>query len=78
MDKILAAIEEKIKLGYSEYVLRVQFGRPYDDSEGEGYYLAKLNGWGSIPITDVLAKENEVNDDQLIKQLNEMRIKYLW
>lgn len=78
MDKIIAAIEEKIKMGYSEYIIRVEFGKPYDDSEDEGYYLAKLNGWGSLPITDVLATENEIDDNQLIDQLEIMGIKYLW
>ena len=76
MNKILEAIEQKMKMGYSSIQLEVDFGYPYEESKTEGFYLSKLNGWGATPITDVLCGEEEVNDQELIAILNEMDIAY--
>ena len=74
MEKILQAIEKKRKIGYSNNQLEVDYGYPNDEAEEEGYYLSKLNGWGATPITDVLALDNEVNDEELIVELDKMDI----
>lgn len=74
MNKILEAIEQKRQIGYSGNQLEVDFGYPNDESETEGYYLCKLNGWGSTPITEVLATDSEVDDVELIKELDKMDI----
>lgn len=74
MEKILKAIEEKNKVGYSNCQLEVGFGYPYDESELEGYYLSKLNGWGSTPITEVLALDGEIDDKVLIEELDKLDI----
>ena len=74
MERILKAIQEKNEVGYSNNQLEVGFGYPNDESETEGYYLSKLNGWGSTPITEVLALDGEINDNALIEELDKLDI----
>jgi hypothetical protein len=76
MDKILEAIDQKMKMGYSSIQLEVDFGMLNCESEEqeEGYYLSKLNGWGATPITELLAFDGEVNDKELIAVLDSMDI----
>jgi hypothetical protein len=78
MDKILETIKQKMDMGYSSIQLEVDFGMLNCESEEqekeEGYYLSKLNGWGTTPITDLLAVDGEVNDKELIAILDSMDI----
>lgn len=74
MEKILAAIQEKLNLGYSTVQLEVDFGYPDDQAEAEGYYLSKLNGWGATPITEELCGEEEVEDSLLIVELDKLNV----
>lgn len=78
MEKILQEIEEKRKIGYSSNQLEVDYGYPNNEAEEEGYYLSKVNVWGSTPITDVLALDNEVNDEELIIELDKMDIAHFF
>lgn len=73
IQKILDAIHEKMHMGYSEEQLEVDFGTIGDD-EDEGYYLSKLNGWGATPITEILAHEDEVDDEVLVDELDKFPI----
>lgn len=75
-EKILAAIEEKYAMGYTSQKLAVCFGTINgEDGEDEGYYLANINGWGTAPVTELICKDGEVCDDELIRVLNEMGIR---
>lgn len=73
IDQIIAAIEDKMKNGYIASGLEVIFGII---NENEGYYISKLNGWGSTPITQILAFEGSFEDKDLIAKLDEMNIAY--
>lgn len=74
MEKILAAINEKLLMGYTVNNLEVDFGYTDGKTEIEGYYLSKLNGWGATPITEVLCGEDEVEDSLLIIELDKLDI----
>lgn len=74
MERILKAIQEKNKMGYSNNQLEVSFGYTNDESESDGYYLSKLNGWGATPITEVLATDGEIDDKALIEELDKLDI----
>ena len=76
MEKILEAIKEKLNMGYTINNLEVDFGYPDDQTETEGYYLSKLNGWGATPITEVLCEESEVDFNKLVIELDKLRIAY--
>lgn len=76
MDKIIKAIEDKINIGYGYHNLEVNFGYLEEGAVQEGYYLSKINGWGSIPITEVLCDEKDVNFKELILMLDELGIAY--
>lgn len=74
MNKILEILQEKLNMGYGNNQLEVSFGYVDEESETEGYYISKLNGWGSTPITEVLVSDGKVNDDELIKELDKLDI----
>ena len=82
MERILKAIEEKRNAGYGNNQLEVVCGCPNSldvDEDGyakEGYFIAKLNSWGSTPITDVLVPEGEIKDSKLIEELDKLEIAY--
>lgn len=76
LNKIIAALNEKMEIGYDKAQLEVDYG---ELDECEGYYISKLNGWngwGATPITPILATENDVDDDELIAELDKMGIAY--
>lgn len=73
MDKIIKALKDKIRRGYSNYQLEVDYGY-IGNENNEGYFISKLNGWGATPITDILAEVSEINDDLLIEELDKMNI----
>jgi len=64
---IIATLKEKMKMGYDKAQLEVDFG---ELDENEGYYISKVNGWGSTPITPILAVEGDFEDEDLIKDLD--------
>lgn len=81
--RIIEAIQEKMNNGgYAVSQLEVCFGVSNEldkDSEGypfEGYYVAKVNGFGSTPISDVIALEGCVDDKKLIEELDKLGIAY--
>jgi hypothetical protein len=76
MNEILEAIQKKFEMGYSNNQLEVDFGYPNEESETEGFYLSKLNGWGAIPITEVLATKEVIIDEELIKELDKLKVAY--
>lgn len=82
MEKIMEAIKEKLRVGYGNNQLEVSFGSPNSldiDDDGyvkEGYFIAKLNGFGSTPITDVLVGEGKIDDNELIRELDKLGIAY--
>lgn len=82
MERILNGIKEKREMGYGNNQLEVVCGCPNSldtDEDGyakEGYFIAKLNGFGSIPITDVLIPEGGVEDNRLIEELDKLGIAY--
>lgn len=82
MDEIIKTIKEKMKLGYGVNQLEVAYGVPNSqdtDAEGyakEGYFIAKLNGFGSTPITNVLVFDGEIDDNKLIAELDKIGIAY--
>ena len=71
--RILQEIEQKQDIGYAAEQLEVDYGY-IEDEENEGYYLSKLNGWGATPITEILAKEGELDETELIKELDKRKI----
>lgn len=71
--QIARAIRQKIEMGYDKAQLEVDFG---ELDECEGYYLSKVNGFGTTPITPILAVEGDFKDDDLIAKLEEMNIAY--
>lgn len=73
MDKIIKALKDKIRMGYSNYQLEVDYGY-IGNENSEGYFISKLNGWGATSITDILAEASEINDDLLIEELDKMNI----
>ena len=70
---IIATIEEKIEIGYDKAQLEVDFG---ELDECEGYYISKVNGWGTTPITPILAVEGEFDDEDLIAELDIIGVFY--
>ena len=73
INTILLAIKQKIEMGYDKSQLEVDFG---ELDECEGYYISKVNGWGTTPITPILAVEGEFDDENLIKELDELGVFY--
>ena len=73
INAILLAIKQKIEMGYDKSQLEVDFG---ELDECEGYYISKVNGWGTTPITPILAVEGEFDDENLIKELDELGVFY--
>lgn len=73
MHRILQAIEEKQNIGYTEEQLEVDYGY-IGNEENYGYYISKINGWGATPITEILAKEGEINETELVKELDKRNI----
>lgn len=76
MKRILQAIEEKQNIGYAKQQLEVDFGYIGNENNPEdwGYYLSKINGWGVTPITEILSKEGDVDEKELIKELDKRNI----
>ncbi|WP_342759453.1 hypothetical protein [Kineothrix sedimenti] len=74
MEKILTEINRKLETGYAALDLEVDFGYTNGNAEIEGYYLSKLNGRGSIPITEVLCGKEEVDTNLLIEELDKLDI----
>lgn len=70
---IIATIEEKIEIGYDKAQLEVDFG---ELDECEGYYISKVNGWGTTPITPILAVEGDFEDEDLIAELDIIGVFY--
>lgn len=73
INPILEAIKQKIGMGYDKAQLEVDFG---ELDECEGYYISKVNGWGATPITPILAVEGDFEDENLIKELDELGVFY--
>ena len=73
INPILAAIKEKMEMGYDKAQLEVDFG---ELDECEGYYLSKVNGFGTTPITPILAVEGDFNDEDLIAELDKIGVFY--
>lgn len=78
LNKIIEAIKEFLEYvpsGNLEVICDVM-----DDLDGEvdGYYLAKRNGWGTIPLTSVLATSTMINEDELTSILNRLNIAYIF
>ncbi len=73
INTILLAIKQKIEMGYDKSQLEVDFG---ELDECEGYYLSKVNGCGTTPITPILAVEGEFDDQDLIKELDKFGVFY--
>ena len=73
INTILLAIKQKIEMGYDKAQLEVDFG---ELDECEGYYISKVNGWGTTPITPILAVEGEFDDQDLIKELDVLGVFY--
>lgn len=70
---ILAAIKDKMEMGYDKAQLEVDFG---ELDECEGYYLSKVNGFGTTPITPILAVEGDFDDEDLIAELDKIGVFY--
>lgn len=70
---ILEAIKQKIEMGYDKAQLEVDFG---ELDECEGYYISKVNGWGTTPITPILAVEGDFEDEDLIAELDIIGVFY--
>ena len=73
INPILEAIKQKMEMGYDEAQLEVDFG---ELDECEGYYLSKVNGWGTTPITPILAVEGDFEDEDLIAELDVIGVFY--
>lgn len=73
INPILAAIKEKMEMGYDKSQLEVDFG---ELDECEGYYLSKVNGWRTTPITPILAVEGDFEDEDLIAELDVIGVFY--
>lgn len=73
IQRILREIDQKQDIGYAAEQLEVDYGY-IEDEENKGYYLSKLNGWGTTPITEILAKEGELDETELIKELDKRKI----
>lgn len=76
MQRILQAIEEKQNIGYAAEQLEVDYGYIGNENNEEnyGYYISKINGWGATPVTEILAKEGEINETELVKELDKRNI----
>lgn len=75
--KIVAAIEEKLAMGYTEAKLALCFGTINGgENEDEGYYLANVNGWGTTPVTELICYDGEADDSELKLTLSRMGIKH--
>ena len=72
-ERIIAAIKEKFEMGYDKSQIEVTFGMVKTE---EGYHLSKINGWGSTPITPILAANGEIKDNELISRLDTMGVSY--
>lgn len=72
--KIVKEIFNYLNLGF-ENSLELTYG---DIDESEGYYLSKINEWGtSTPLTQILATHSMVRDEAaLISILDEFDIAY--
>ena len=70
---ILEAIKQKMEIGYDKSQLEVDFG---ELDECEGYYLSKVNGFGTTPITLILAVEGDFEDEDLITELDVIGVFY--
>ena len=73
INPILEAINQKMEMGYDKSQLEVDFG---ELDECEGYYISKVNGWGTIPITPILAVDGEFEDEDLIAELDVIGVFY--
>lgn len=73
INPIMEAIKQKIEMGYDKSQLEVDFG---ELDECEGYYLSKVNGWGTTPITPILAVEGDFEDKDLISELDVIGVFY--
>ena len=73
INPILEAIKQKMEIGYDKSQLEVDFG---ELDECEGYYLSKVNGFGTTPITPILAVEGDFEDEDLIAELNVIGVFY--
>lgn len=73
INPILAAIKEKMEMGYDKAQLEVNFG---EVGECEGYYLSKVNRFGTTPITPILAVEGDFDDEDLIAELDVIGVFY--
>ena len=70
---ILEAIKQKMEIGYDKSQLEVDFG---ELDECKGYYLSKVNGFGTTPITPILAVEGDFEDEDLITELDVIGVFY--
>lgn len=83
MNDIIKVIKDKIDEGYEANELVVVYGLfniysyQHDKISKEGYYLTKYNGQESIPISDILATKEEVDRQDLIRELNKLDVYYL-
>ena len=73
INPILEAIKQKMEIGYDKSQLEVDFG---ELDECEGYYLSKVNGFGTTPIAPILAVEGDFEDEDLIAELNVIGVFY--
>ena len=73
INPILEAIKHKMEIGYDKSQLEVDFG---ELDECEGYYLSKVNGFGTTPITPILAVEGDFEYEDLIKELDVIGVFY--
>ena len=73
INPILEAIKQKMEIGYDKSQLEVDFG---ELDECEGYYLSKVNGFGTTPITPILAVEGDFEDEDLITELDVIGVFY--
>ena len=73
INPIMEAIKQKIEMGYDKSQLEVDFG---ELDECEGYYLSKVNGFGTTPITPILAVEGDFEDEDLITELDIIGVFY--
>lgn len=73
INPILEAIKQKMEMGYDKAQLEVDFG---ELDECEGYYLSKVNGFGTTPITPILALEGDFEDEDLIAELDVVGVYY--
>lgn len=68
---ILDTVKDKLDKCYAPEQLAVVYNVVGND---EGYYIAKVNGWGLTAITEILAHDGEVNDMQLEREAKELGV----